>query len=300
MLGILLVVVLGLGGCGELPAPFWGNPGATARRLAQPLSPLLAVPVPHDAMLTDAAGATLADDLAAALQDAEVPALARVPRATDWRLLSRAERRGSTVVPVFVVRDPAGEDQGSIEGAPVPLGVWAAAEPATLRMAAREASPRIVALLGGIRNARDRADPNSLYNRPAKVLVADVRGAPGDGNISLTRQMRDQLAKYGPVIQLTPNGADFSVVGSVTVTPMGNRQERVEVQWSVRNASGDERGRVIQLNEIPAGTLNRFWGDVAVVVATEAAAGINDVLLRQSGREPGQAATSTARTDGGR
>src|SRR4029077_9788837 len=65
-------------------------------------------------------------------------------------------------------------------------------------------------------------------------------------------------------------------------------QQRVEIQWSVRAAaSGDERGKVVQLNEIPAGSLDHYWADVAVVVATEAAGGINDVILRQSGREPG-------------
>ena len=37
--------------------------------------------------------------------------------------------------------------------------------------------------------------------------------------------------------------------------PIAKRQERVEIQWIVKTASGDERGRVVQLNEIPAGTL---------------------------------------------
>jgi hypothetical protein len=54
----------------------------------------------------------------------------------------------------------------------------------------------------------------------------------------------------------------------------------------VKTGGGDERGRVIQLNEIPAGTLDHYWGDVAVVVATEASSGVNDVIKRQSGREP--------------
>ena len=53
-------------------------------------------------------------------------------------------------------------------------------------------------------------------------------------------------------------------------------------------ANGDERGKVVQLNDIPAGSLDHYWGDVAVVVATEAAGGVNDVILRQSGREPGE------------
>ena len=70
------------------------------------------------------------------------------------------------------------------------------------------------------------------------------------------------------------------------MVPIPGRKERVEIQWSVRTASGDERGRVVQLNEIPAGTLDHYWGDVAVVVATEASNGVNDVIIRQSGRDP--------------
>ena len=45
---------------------------------------------------------------------------------------------------------------------------------------------------------------------------------------------------------------------------------------------------MVQLNEIPAGSLDHYWADVAVVVATEAAGGVNDVIARQSGREPGE------------
>jgi hypothetical protein len=46
---------------------------------------------------------------------------------------------------------------------------------------------------------------------------------------------------------------------------------------------------VVQLNEIPAGTLDHHWGDVAVVVASEASGGVNDVILRQSGHDPNAA-----------
>ncbi len=48
------------------------------------------------------------------------------------------------------------------------------------------------------------------------------------------------------------------------------------------------RGKVVQLNNIPAGSLDHYWADVAVVVATEAAGGVNDVIARQSGRKPGE------------
>ena len=72
------------------------------------------------------------------------------------------------------------------------------------------------------------------------------------------------------------------------IVPIAGGQQRVEIQWSVRTAGGDERGKVVQLNEIPTGSLDHYWADVAVVVATEAAGGVNDVITRQSGREPGE------------
>jgi hypothetical protein len=50
----------------------------------------------------------------------------------------------------------------------------------------------------------------------------------------------------------------------------------------IKNAAGQDLGKVVQLNEIPAGTLDHYWGDVAVVVATEASGGVNDVLKRQT------------------
>jgi hypothetical protein len=130
------------------------------------------------------------------------------------------------------------------------------------------------------------ADPNSLYNRVAKVQVATVTGAPGDGNVSLTKQMKSHLAALGPMVQDAAAGADFTVQGNVRMVSIAGGQQRVEIQWTVKAAGGDERGKVVQLNDIPAGSLDHYWADVALVVATEAAGGVNDVILRQSGREP--------------
>jgi hypothetical protein len=287
-----LLFCLALSACGDLPEPFLGNPGATARRLAKPLTPLLAVPPGSDTLLPDASNQELAKQIALALQATEVPALVRAPEASDWRLITRAEHSGDAVRPLFSVQDPQGKEQGVAEGEMVPLQVWANADPTLLKQIAAEAAPRIGAVLTSVQLARDKADPASLYNRAAKVLVADVTGAPGDGNVSLTRQLRARLALLGPVVLITPAGADFVVQGQVNVVPIPKRQERVEIQWIVKTGSGDERGRVVQLNELPAGTLDHYWGDVAVVVATEASNGVNDVIRRQSGHDPNEAKQS--------
>ena len=82
----------------------------------------------------------------------------------------------------------------------------------------------------------------------------------------------------------TRPGADFFLEGHVRMVPETGRQERVEIQWVLKAANGDERGRVVQLNEVPSGSLDHYWGDVAVVVADDAAGGMRDALLTQTGR----------------
>ncbi|CAH2600172.1 conserved protein of unknown function [Rhodovastum atsumiense] len=281
LLAALLVALLA--GCGDLPRPFMGNPGATARRLAQPPPARLAVAPPTTALLSDEAGSQLTRNLAEALQAQEVPAIAEKPGDGDWRLVTTAELREQQVVPVFTVQNPAGEDQGAAQGAPVPAAAWAQATPALLHEVATQAAPGIGSLLTRIEAARRQSDPNSLVNRPARVFFKGVAGAPGDGDTSLARQMRDQLPRLGPVVQDTQAGADYVLDGHVAAVPIAGKMTRVEIQWLINAPDGRELGRVLQLNEVPTGSLDGYWGDVAVVVVQEAAGGVNDVLIRQSG-----------------
>lgn len=286
---LALLLCVALTACGDLPEPFLGNPGATAKRLAQPVTPVLAVPVGTNTLLTDADSKVLADQLAKSLQAIELPAIVQPADKVAWSVVTRADRDGNYVVPRYSILDPDGKERGTAEGERIGLKAWSDANPALLTQVAQEDAPRIGAVLTSIRATQDKANPNSLYNRAAKVEVAEVSGAPGDGNFSLTQQMRARLAVLGPVVLTTPAGADFVVQGQVKVEPADKRQERVEIQWIVKTASGDERGRVVQLNDIPKGTLDHYWGDVAVVVASQAAGGVNDVILRQSGHDPNEA-----------
>jgi hypothetical protein len=291
--GATTLLCLALSACGDLPEPFIGNPGATARRLAQPLTAMLAVPPGSDTLLPDAANQELAKQVALSLQASEVPATVRQPQRGDWRVITSVKQASGQVTPVFSVQDPTGKELGNAESQPIPLDVWAKPDETLLQRIAADAGPRIGDVLTGIRIARDKADPDSLYNRPAKVFVADVTGAPGDGNVSLTKMMRTRLAALGPVVLTTPSGADFAVQGDVKVVPIPDHKERVEIIWTVKTGAGGERGKVVQLNEIPAGTLSRYWGDVATVVASEAAGGLNEVIRRQSGHQPNEAATAS-------
>jgi hypothetical protein len=282
-------------GCGDLPRPFQGQPGATAMRLAQPPPARLAVPPPGNALLTDAASQVYAEALVAALQDREVPAVMQPTTRGDWTLSVTADLRGDQVIPSFSVLNPAGVAQGNAEGAPVDAAQWSLGALPALRQSAAAAAPDIATLLTRIEAARQQSDPNSLANRPARVVVREVTGAPGDGNHQLSREIRRELPKLGEVVQDTDIGADFVVTGEVHMAAGDKGTERVEIQWVVTDPLRGELGRVVQLNDVAPGSLDQQWGDVALVVAQEAAGGIRDVILNRNGARA-SAATATAPT----
>jgi hypothetical protein len=286
-----------LAACGDLPQPFLGRPGALASRLIAQAPPArLAVPTPPAALLGDEAARAWSGDVAKALQDKEVPALQRETGRGDWSLILSAQVKGNAVVPGYEVRDPRGQGQGRVEGAPVPVAAWARGDADTLRTTADAAAPQLADLLNRIQAARLKADPNSLVNRSARLYFSGVSGAPGDGDRALAVQMRAKLANNGIVVQDTPEGADFSLDGHVVTAPGQGGQERVELQWVVQDAQGRERGRVAQLNEVPPAALAPYWGDVAAAVADQAAGGVADVLVRAGATHtaPSQATKSAA------
>ncbi len=285
-----------LASCGDLPQPFLGRPGATALRLAQPPPSRLAIPLPTASLLTDNAAEAWSNALADALVTQELPASAHAVGRGDWSLVLTAELQDGAVVPTYTVMDPSGHPMGASQGPPVPARDWAAGQPATLKAAADAEVPKVIALLNGIEARREMSDPHSLLNRPPVIYFKGVTGAPGDGNFSLTRQMTAKLPNLGDVVQDTAKGADFTVEGQVKTAPGAGDTTRVEIQWIVTDAKGQENGRVVQLNEVPPHTLDQFWGEVAVVVANEASSGVHEVVTNATGRGQKPEATK-ARTE---
>jgi hypothetical protein len=281
----LLLAPLAIPGCGDLPQPFRGRPGAVGARLARPPAYRLAVPAPSEAMLSTAESENYARFLAEALMAQDVPAVEGEGFPLDWRILVTASRQGQQVTPRYALRDADGASLGEHAGRGVPLRDWAEGKEDALRAAATEAAPAIAALVGRVDARRRTGDERAVGAGPPIVLLRPVRGAPGDGNRSLTARMGERLALLGVQVQDYAEGAQFAVEGVVTVAPAGPRQQRVEIVWTVSRRDGFDLGRVLQLNEVPAGSLNGLWADVAFVVAEEASGGVRDVIANAGGFE---------------
>ena len=203
--------------------------------LAQPPTPRLAVPPPANALLPDAASRQFAGALAAGLQAQEVPAVADKVRTDDWQLVATAgtawRHRGADVHRA----EPEGRGQG--QGRRQPGAHRGLGRPPTRprwTRPRRDAAPKIAALLTGISTHARSEQP--VQPRRQGADARPVTGAPGDGNTSLTKQMRTHLAALGPVVQDTANGADFIVQGNVRMVPIAGGQQRVEIQWVVKSA----------------------------------------------------------------
>lgn len=279
MTRLLLAALLLLGACADIPRPHRGNPGGLAPRLSIPLAVRLAVPPPPEALLADDAAVLLSEELAAALQAQDVPAAATAtPLPLDWRLVVRAESIGQRVQPRLIITDADGREQGAVPTTPVPAREWANGDPAILRALAQQGAPRVTQMLLGVQAARASATPAALAAGPPRLRLIPVRGAPGDGNTALTNRLREFLAQRGFVVQDIADGAGFAVTAEVSVVPGTPGNQRVEIQWIVSRRDGHELGRVLQLNEVRAGSLDRFWGDVAYAAAQEAASGIPDII----------------------
>lgn len=295
-LALLLPV---LAGCGDLPQPFAGNPGATARLLAAPPPARLDIPAPTEALLTDADAQVWAKALAVALLQKEVPAVAQPVRPGDWHLAVAATLRGDVVVPNYRILSPSGQVRGRRDGAPVPTAAWSGGDPALLRSNAALAANEVNAMLLDLQAAQAQADPASLLNRPARIYFSGVSGAPGNGDMELSQQMAALLPDGHNTMTTDPRAADYTVGGHVSISqPVGVKHDvqHVEIVWTVQNAKGHEAGKATQLHDVQAHSLDGFWGDVAAAAAQEAAGGIHEVISNNEGRTHKEKAAGASAT----
>ena len=111
--------------------------------------------------------------------------------------------------------------------------------------------------------------------------VLPVQGAPGDGRISLTNALRNELKKNGVALTKNKVANGYTVKGMVKLQRAVRDKQKIEIVWNVLDGNGNRVGTVSQKNEVPKGSLNGAWGPTAEAAASAAAKGIVKLLPRK-------------------
>jgi hypothetical protein len=128
------------------------------------------------------------------------------------------------------------------------------------------------------------AQPQQQPPPQTKVLVAEVTGAPSDGNRQLQSGMRRALGSSKIVI-VDAAGADvFTVVGTVTLAPIDEQRGQLVVKWFLKDPAGKTVGDLEQSNPVPLAAARGTWAGFGDIVATAASEGIVDLIDRARSR----------------
>ncbi len=265
--------------CGDLPRPF-------KRTYATPPNPLVEEGVQGGVWVDEVEGPPvpmarlLADSVARELGKLEVPAFTGKRRPTHYVLKGEAVRNVSPEVPYVVqvhwtLLDRSGNRVGiHSQGVTATNWEWDYGSPKVVREVGEASATAIAALV--------QADDPTL--KPVRTATATglwvkpIDGAPGDGDVALTRAIRIALAGAGTDVVSEKTKARYVLDGSVRLSPPRGAGQRVEIVWVVRTPAGNEIGRAAQANTVPVGTFDRRWGNLAALVAAAAVGGIRDIV----------------------
>lgn len=275
-----LALLLAIAGCQPLPHPL-------ADDAPPPDAPIMTLKDSAGIVVQPISGgpAPLAEAMADALRNADVPASTQASNRGSYVLVGTAEERQlsgdrARIALHWELRGPDGSAAGTYDQATESSAArWRAGDETLLKELVAAAAPAIAEML--------QEEGAVGVDVEQRVAVSPVAGAPGDGTRSLARAMELALRQASVSVAegTNPTGKHFTVAGKVTMTPPAEGKQKVTVSWTLLGPEGGQIGQVNQENAIPAGSLDGRWGDVAYAVAKSAADGIVALLdhLKKTG-----------------
>ncbi len=282
-------LLLALGSCQPLPHPFAddrpppslltvrdsagvtigpiaGTPEATAGKLREAVAKELQK---HDIPASASTASVASYQLIGRIQEAP-PALGKARMTVYWRLQNAAGKVVGERQPY--VEAPPGEWNAGADG---PVGELAAASADTLApLLSDEPLPHPLATVATAVEGRTR------------LAVAAVEGAPGDGDTSLAGSITAVLKRRDIDIVADPKTTGvLKLDAEVAMSPSDAGKQHIKIVWHLRGSDGSQIGTVAQENDVPKGTLDGAWGDIAYTVAVAAESGILELIAR-SGPPP--------------
>jgi hypothetical protein len=126
--------------------------------------------------------------------------------------------------------------------------------------------------------------PTPPPQQQVRVLVAEVTGAPSDGNRQLYSGMRRALGSSKIVIVDAAGPDVFTVVGTVSLTPIDDQKGQLVVKWLLKDPAGKNVGDLEQANPVPLAAAKGSWAGFGDIVATAASEGVLELLEKAINR----------------
>lgn len=268
--------------CQPLPQPFQADSRAKATdALIRPIGET-SLFIPPVNGLPQGPDAALAETLAKALNEKDVPASATGRNRLTSVLTVRLEPRGGDAVWSWDEREPDGRLQ---TGETRSLGISPARLVANDATAMKQAAATMAEAIAQKLNAAV-IEAVQTDAKPVMLAVKECEGAPGDGNRALRQAMREILILGGRHPLPDTMGADYVIGCRVNVWQDTPDSERVTIEWVLLGASGSQLGDVKQANRIPRGQLAGTWGNTAHIIAQGGWQGLSEILERRQRSRP--------------
>ena len=308
---IVLLSCLALAACGiprphalAVPSPFQiDQPFLGAERndeLIGSITETTSLVVEPISGVSEAFNAALMEDIARAAQDHDIPLSTNADARSADRLrgrfdaqLTRSQRLDGIIVWQLETVEGQLIDQFAVSAPMRTFANWeqslfdlentdwreAIAEATAIELAqVLDSRPLTARRLQGIPGASAAMGP--------PVVIPAITGAPGDGNLSLTRSVRALLDQQDVFVVdpgLLPDnfdaGAAYTLRGTVEMGEIEpNAGQPIAISWDLYAPDGSHLGNVAQQNVVQPGSLDGPWGEVAVYAATGAVDGIMTLL----------------------
>jgi len=285
-----LAPLLALACCQPLPHPFADDRPPESSLTVRDSTGVSIAPV---AGAPAAAAAKLAAAVAKALQTHDIPASNRTASLSSYQLSGRIEANpspdGQTEVSAhWRLSNAAGRLIGerTLKFA-APGAAWLKGDDTAVDGLAVASAEALAPML--VDEAPKEAAPDAVAAAGPRLAIVSVGGAPGDGDKSLLTALTAVLKRGHLNIVPDPHGAaELTVIGEVTVTPLQPDKQHIKIVWHLRRADGSEIGTVGQENDVPKGSLDSAWGDVAYSVAAAAEGGIVQLVSRAGTKAAGK------------
>jgi len=277
-----LILGLTLQACGPLPRPFKDK---TSNDLAHPRDGVGVVVAPI-------AGGTpefrndLPDAVVKALHSINVPASVNGDLDNAYLLEGRAFLHQGRVKVFWLLTNEEGVlvARRMVES-DADRRAWEDARPKLLREIAGKTAFEIASRLKPMDAVAVQPE------RPLRIGLRDVAGAPGDGNVSLARAYREVFRQVQVPMVDDPAYADVLLTVTVKVEALTDRVDSVELLWELSAPDGEVYGTIRQQNNVPRGFLRSKWGraayDVVWSVVEEIALSLDDIQYLKAQRIDG-------------